>query len=130
MRPDQASAAVIFLLSRHTEDAALCPKPCLSILTFGGLLGITACCGRQEVVMATRRFSVAISAALFSIGVTACRDGGEPPEASSVKPITVKPAGLARIGDIDPRYQCITWRCSRSRAGSSGSHMVLSSMPS
>ena len=46
-----------------------------------------------------------ISAALFSIGLTACHDGGELPEASSVEPITVKPAGLARIGDIDPRYQ-------------------------
>ena len=38
------AAAVIFLLSSpsHTEDAAPSPEPCLSILTFGGLLGYLA----------------------------------------------------------------------------------------
>ena len=48
---------------------------------------------------------VAMSVVVFSIGLTACGDGGERSKlASSVEPIVIKPAGLARIGDIDLRY--------------------------
>jgi hypothetical protein len=55
--------------------------------------------------MLKRRFSVAICAALCSTGLAACRDGGEPPKQASVESITITPADLARIRDIDPRYQ-------------------------
>src|SRR5688572_5136671 len=51
------------------------------------------------------RHRVAMRAAVFSIGVAAC-GGGEPPKrASPVQPIAIRPAGLARIGNVDPRYQ-------------------------
>jgi len=57
-----------------------------------------------EVVMLNRR--VAVSAVVFSIGVTACGDGGgRLLQGSSTEPIVMKPAAFARIGDIDSRYQ-------------------------
>ena len=49
---------------------------------------------------------VAVSAVVFSIGVTACGDGGRRLlQGSSTEPIVIKPAAFARIGDIDSRYQ-------------------------
>ena len=55
--------------------------------------------------MLKRRFSVAICAAVFSVGLAACRDGGDRPQGSSMEPVVIKPAGLARIGVTDPRYK-------------------------